>query len=435
MSKKNFNVDIDLNNNQILEMVLEKLASDPASPVAGRMYYNTTSNVVRYFDGTEWISITLVPSISNVGSGSGVYKGVNGNTLEFYSLKSTNNLISIAIVSNELQLTFNQANIAHQSISGAGTNTHAQIDAHIANTSNPHNTTKAQVGLGSVDNVQQLPLSYLDIDAALASNSDVRVPSQKAVKAFVENKLAGLSWKDNVRAATTANGALATAFANGQSIDGVTLATGDRILIKNQTTGSENGIYVVNASGSPTRAADAATGDSLINASVFVSEGTNNADTAWTCNNNTITIGTTAIAWVQFSGAGTYQAGSGLNLSGNTFSVSGLTTSHFAAGVVDTTTTLGTSDAKLPTQKAVKAYVDSQVSVRADYYKATISAAGTGTVLASAHGCGIAPMVQVFETVGGVSSPVEVEISVSSIGDITWNSNAAFSGYLVIIGV
>src|SRR5436190_10072507 len=77
-----------------------------------------------------------------------------------------------------------------------------------------------------------------------------------ANKNYVDGAVNGLDWKSSVRAATTATGTLATAFANGQVIDGVTLATGDRILIKNQSTGSENGIYTVNASGAPTRATD-----------------------------------------------------------------------------------------------------------------------------------------------------------------------------------
>lgn len=68
------------------------------------------------------------------------------------------------------------------------------------------------------------------------------------------------------------------------------MATGDRILIKNQTTQTENGIYVVAASGTPTRSTDADTGTELISATVLVREGTGNADTQWTCTNDTITI-------------------------------------------------------------------------------------------------------------------------------------------------
>ncbi|GAS94449.1 uncharacterized protein RMCC_1415 [Mycolicibacterium canariasense] len=136
-------------------------------------------------------------------------------------------------------------------------------------------------------------------------------------KDYVDNLIAGLSWKKAVDAATTANGALATAFAAGQVIDGVTLATGNRILIKNQTTGSENGIYTVNASGAPTRATDAdGAGELVPNATVYVSAGTTQADTQWTCTTNgTITPGTTATVWAQTGGSGNYTAGNGINIS------------------------------------------------------------------------------------------------------------------------
>jgi hypothetical protein len=72
-------------------------------------------------------------------------------------------------------------------------------------------------------------------------------------KAAVDAALNGLSWKQAVRAASTANGTLASAFENGDTLDGVTLATGDRILLKNQSTGAENGIYTVNARGADAR--------------------------------------------------------------------------------------------------------------------------------------------------------------------------------------
>ena len=106
------------------------------------------------------------------------------------------------------------------------------------------------------------------------------------------------AWKEPVRVATTANGTLASSFENGDSVDGVTLATGDRILIKNQTTATENGIYTVNASGAPTRATDADAGSELLGAIVVVTEGTENADSIWLCtNNSTITLGSTNLAF------------------------------------------------------------------------------------------------------------------------------------------
>jgi hypothetical protein len=118
-------------------------------------------------------------------------------------------------------------------------------------------------------------------------------------------------------------GTLATSFANGQVIDGVTLATGDRILIKDQATGSENGIYTVNATGAPTRGTDADTAAEITASfAVFVEEGTANADSGYTLTNNgTVTVGTTALVFTQFTGLGQITAGAGLTKTANTLDV------------------------------------------------------------------------------------------------------------------
>jgi hypothetical protein len=105
--------------------------------------------------------------------------------------------------------------------------------------------------------------------------------------------------KDSVRAATTTNGTLATAFENGDTIDGIVLATGDRILIKNQSAPAENGIYVVAASGAPARATDFDAWTEIVGAFVSVEAGTANAGTQWLCNVVAGgTLGTTAINFV-----------------------------------------------------------------------------------------------------------------------------------------
>ena len=146
-----------------------------------------------------------------------------------------------------------------------------------------------------------------------------------ATKGYVDSAAQGIDWKASVRVATTATGTLASAFANGSTVDGVTLATGDRILIKNQSTGSQNGIYVVQATGAPTRSTDADT-DAEVTASfaVFVEEGTANADSGWVLTNDgAVTVGTTALAFTQFTGLGQITAGDGLTKTGNTLNVVG----------------------------------------------------------------------------------------------------------------
>lgn len=111
------------------------------------------------------------------------------------------------------------------------------------------------------------------------------------------------AWKDVVRVATTAAGTLASSFENGDTVDGVVLATGDRILIKNQATAADNGIYVVAASGAPSRATDADTGTEMVGAIIPVSDGTVNADRVFQCTTNaTITIGSTSLSFSELGG-------------------------------------------------------------------------------------------------------------------------------------
>lgn len=153
--------------------------------------------------------------------------------------------------------------------------------------------------------------------------ADPTAAQDAATKFYVDAVAQGLAWKLAVRAATTVAGTLATSFANGQVIDGVTLVTNNRILLKNQATQTENGIYTVNASGAPTRAIDMDIPSEFIGAAVFVDEGTTNGDTAWVqITAAPIVIGTSNIIFTQFAGAGTYTAGNGLSLTGTQFAVS-----------------------------------------------------------------------------------------------------------------
>lgn len=151
--------------------------------------------------------------------------------------------------------------------------------------------------------------------------ADPSSATDAATKQYVDNKVLGLLWKQPVRAATTTNGTLATAYANGQVIDGVTLATGDRILIKDQTAQTENGVYVVAASGAPARATDADSTAELHGAAVYVTTGTTNADKAWTQTTDSPTIGSNNIVFAQFGGGSLPTAGAGLTLSGSTLDV------------------------------------------------------------------------------------------------------------------
>jgi hypothetical protein len=120
----------------------------------------------------------------------------------------------------------------------------------------------------------------------------------------------GMAWKRPVRVATTATITIATALNNGDAIDGVTLATGDRVLVKDQSTGSQNGIYVVGAS--PGRAFDwdqdltsDVPAEESQGAVIVVLEGTANGGTTWRCTNTgAVVLGTTALTFAQFGTGG-----------------------------------------------------------------------------------------------------------------------------------
>ena len=145
--------------------------------------------------------------------------------------------------------------------------------------------------------------------------------SDAATKSFVEATSQGLDVKNSCVAATTANITISTALNNGDTLDGVSLSTNDRVLVKDQSTASENGIYIVGSS--PARADDLAAGADAAGFFTFVEQGTVNADNGFVCTSNkgSAVVGTNNLTIAQFSGAGQVTAGDGLDKSGNTLSL------------------------------------------------------------------------------------------------------------------
>lgn len=325
--------------------------------LAGMFRYNSDANITEYFNGTSWVGATggTVTSVAATGStglvvggspitSSGTLTFTLGTELQGLSALAANGIVTrtAAGAYTSRTITGTAGNIVitnGDGVAGAPTINLATVADSGTGVFEKFNTDAFGRVTGTTpvvasDITALVDATYVNVtgdtmSGALAMGTnritglgDPIAGTDAANKNYVDTAVTGLSWKQAVRVATTANGTLATAFANGQTVDGVVLATGDRILIKNQTTQTENGLYLVNASGAPTRVGDADAGTELAGAAVFVQAGTVNSDTGWIQTTNApITIGTTNVVFSQFSGSGTYTAGTGLTLTGNTFSI------------------------------------------------------------------------------------------------------------------
>lgn len=152
-----------------------------------------------------------------------------------------------------------------------------------------------------------------------------------ATKAYVDSTAQGLDVKASCRVATTAN----ITLSGTQTIDGVAVVVGNRVLVKNQTSATQNGIYVV-ASGAWTRPPDADTCAELAGAFTFIENGVTNYNSGWVCQTDPDgIIGIQPIEWIQFSGAGQINAGTGMTKSGNTLNVNTASSSRIVVNTDD----------------------------------------------------------------------------------------------------
>lgn len=280
-----FLTNINLNQNQLVNASFEVVATDPTSGnFEGRLIYQSTTNTIKVYANAAWRSL---PHSIVSGGGEGI--------AEALTVSESNGTVTLTL------------NVADSD--SAGLLTAAFFNDLTDATSDATNSKLVKRdGQGN---------------AKVATPTD---SAHIATKGYVDAARQGLDVKQSVRVATVSPINLATDLEAGDTIDGVELVAGDRVLVKNQSTAIENGIYVAVASGAASRSSDANgtvdTGELLPGTFTFVEEGTVNSDKGFVVSTNgTITIDATQITWTQFSGAGSFVSGDGLSQDGNTIHV------------------------------------------------------------------------------------------------------------------
>ena len=280
-----FLTNIDLNQNQLVNATFEKLATEPASGnFEGRLIYDTATDTIKVYTGSAFKSL---PHTIVSGGAAGISEAL--------TVSESNGTVTLTL------------NVADTDSAGL---------------------LPAAMWQMLTDATSDATASKL-VKRDAQGNAKVATPTDAAhiaTKGYVDAARQGLDVKQSVRVATTAPINIASDLEAGDLIDGVTLVAGDRVLVKDQSTATENGIYVAVTSGAASRSSDANgtadTGELKPGTFTFVEEGSTHSDKGFVVSTNgTITIGSTSIAWTQFSGAGSFTAGNGLSQSGNTINV------------------------------------------------------------------------------------------------------------------
>lgn len=325
-------------------------AGAPASLNNAELAFNEQTNILYYGVGTGGAGGTATTIIA-IG-GNGAFMDLTTNQT-ISGVKTFSSAI-VADLSGNAATATKLLTGRNLSLTGDGTATLTGFDGS-ANVSAALTlaTVNANVGTftkftvnakGLITAASQASRSDLSAPTADISNGGFKITNvaeptlstDAATKNYVDSVAQGLDVKASVVVATTANITLSGA----QTIDGIAVVAGDRVLVKNQSTASGNGIYVA-ASGAWARASDADTWAKLVSAFVFVEKGTTGGDTGWVCTIDAGgTLGSTAVTFSQFSGSGTFTAGTGLTLTGTVFSITNTAVTAGTYGSASKTLTL-----------------------------------------------------------------------------------------------
>ncbi len=433
-----FNAALDMAKNEIRRARMHNLPSAPPDPVPGQEYFDTTTNVLYYWNGTVWVEEdgrTAVPE----GPAGGDLTGNYPNPTIGAGVVNTIKLADSAVTGPKVDSSIKDAGVGVPSLRTLGTGANQAAAGN-----DPRLTDKRTPLPGSVTDAEVAPnaaikLSKLETDplaranhtgtqpAATISDFDQQVRTSRldqmayptntvslngqrlaqvadpvnaqdaATKAYVDASVQGLDVKQSVRAATTANMTLSGLG----PVDGVTLVAGNSVLVKNQTNPAENGIYTV-SSGAWTRRTDADSGSKLNpGAFTFVEEGAVNADNGYVLTTDgAVTLGTTALNFVQFSGAGQIDAGNGLTRQGNRLDVGG----------TPDRITVGNDNVDIASTYAGQASITTLGTVTTGTWQATtiaVAKGGTGATTAAAARANLGvPVIGTFPLTGGATSEV-----------------------------
>ena len=462
------------------------LGAAPGSPVTGQMYYNSGDNTLYWFDGTAWQSakggVTALPDATagvkgviqltgdlagtaaspQIAAGAIVDSDINAANKDGAagtpSLRTLGTGPTQAASGSDSRFTDARAPTAHRTTHEPGGSDPLTVDAAVATGSLRTlgaGAQQAMPGNRTLDAITA-PAAAVNLNGKLISNlADPSAGTDAANKNYVDNTAQGLDAKASVKAATNTNlGSLSGA----QTIDGIALTAPDRVLVKDQSAQAQNGIYVV-AAGAWSRAPDSDTWNELVSAFVFVEQGTTNADSGWVSTVDTGgTLGTTAVTWTQFSGAGQINAGAGMTKAGNTLDVGagagitvnadtiqvandGITNAMLANGAVniataDVTGTLPVANGGTG-QTAAKAARETGIGAAGYYSSATHGAGATISIPQATHGLRASKglIVQVQDEASG--SVVLPDVVVAASGDVAVTfgaSQSANSIRVTIIG-